>query len=335
MKLKSILISIFLFLAGINLFPQQNNLHSSAGPYLGQKLPGVKAEIFAPEIVSTGLDDNAITFTPDGKECFWHVVFTGLETILTSRLENGQWTKPEVASFSGMYSDGWPAPHPNGKILFFHSQRETGNKDFTDNLNIWYVEKTSIGWSEPKLLGAPVNGKGNAGCPSVTNDGTLYISKRFPDGTEQICRSKFVNGKYLDPEILPKHINISKYNFHAYIAPDESYLIYPTGSKPDIIGGGWNYYVSFRTKDDKWSELINIGKSVNSERSGAVPSISSDGKYFFFQASTNITWIKSLSKKHTLSELLERENRIPGRFTNDIYWIETSVIEQLRPPGFK
>ncbi len=235
-----------LCLATGSLFSQQSNLLDLNGPYLGQKPPGVKAEIFAPEIVSTGLDDNIITFTPDGKECFWHVLFTGMETILTSRLENGKWTKPEVASFSGMYSDGWPAFHPNGNVLFFHSQRPTGNNDFTDNLNIWYVEKTGNGWSEPKLLGAPVNGKGNAGCPSITNEGTLYISKRFPDGTEQICRSKFVNGKYLDPEILPKHINISKYNFHTYIAPDESYLIYPTSAKPDIIGGGMELLCFFQ-----------------------------------------------------------------------------------------
>ncbi len=101
------------------------------------------------------------------------------------------------------------------------------------------------------------------------------------------------------------------------------------------MGGGWNYYVSFRSKDDKWSELINLGKSVNSERSAAAPSISVDGKYFFFQASTKITWVKTLSKKHSLIELLEREYKIPGRLTNDIYWIETSVIEQLRPQQFK
>ena len=105
-------------------------------PYLGQKPPGLTLEIFAPEIVSTGLDEGVITFTPDGKECYWSILFPRFETILVSKQVNGKWTKPEVATFSGKYYDGWPAIQPDGKKMFFHglSLKLNGHK----NVFIWF-----------------------------------------------------------------------------------------------------------------------------------------------------------------------------------------------------
>lgn len=50
-------------------------------------------------------------------------MFSGFETILTSRLENGNWTESELAPFAGKYYDGWPALQPDGKRMFFHSAR--------------------------------------------------------------------------------------------------------------------------------------------------------------------------------------------------------------------
>jgi len=109
----------------------------------------------------------------------------------------------------------------------------------------------------------------------------------------------------------------------------------PSDAQPDKIGGGWNYYVSFRDKDDKWSDLINIGKAVNAEGSSDASSISTDGNYFFFRAKPKIKRVKHVDKKYSLPELLAREYRMPGQHTDDIYWIETSVIEQLRPAAYK
>jgi Tol biopolymer transport system component len=43
------------------------------GPYLGQKPPGMTPEIFAPGIVSTGLDELNSVFSPDGDEFYFCV----------------------------------------------------------------------------------------------------------------------------------------------------------------------------------------------------------------------------------------------------------------------
>jgi len=259
-----------------------------------------------------------------------------MEAILTCKWENGIWTKPEVASFSGRYLDGWPAIQPDGKKMFFHSFRPIDDsRDPAPFINIWVMEREGNQWGPPKLLGAQVNGDGHACNPSIAKNGNLYFSKTFPDGSEKICRSRFVNGAYASAEPLPENINIGNVNYHASIAPDESFLIYPTEVKPDRLGGGWNYFVSFRSQDDRWSDLVNIGKSVNSERSSDSASLSADGKFLFFRAGTNEKRAKSFQAKHSLNDLIEREYKIPGRLTGDIYWIETIVIEMLRHSAFK
>lgn len=75
--------------------------------------------------------------------------------ILIWRFENGRWRTPEVAPFSGRYSDADPFFTPDGSRFYFISNRPVVGKSQPD-LDIWMIEKTGAGWSEPKNLDAPV-----------------------------------------------------------------------------------------------------------------------------------------------------------------------------------
>jgi len=301
--------------------------------YFGQSNPTDKLVIFAPGIVSTGLNEGYIAFSPDGKECYWSVLFSDFVTIVTSKLENGKWTKPEFAAFAGKYYDGWPAMQPDGKRMFFHSSRPVADTStgITAKFNVWYVDRTKNGWSDPVVVNAPVNGSENSTCPSVTRSGNLYISKRFNDGSEKLCRSVLHNGAYQELEILPENLNVLKDNYHGYISPDESYFIRICYGRPDNIGAGWNYYITFRKSDGTWSDLVNLGKEVNSVYCGGAPSISSDGKYLFFQGIVATSITDSLDRKYSLEELIDRDIKSPSKGSTDIYWIDAKIIEELRP----
>ncbi|UCE07566.1 MAG: PD40 domain-containing protein [bacterium] len=88
------------------------------GPYLGQKPPGMIPEIFAPGIVK-----NCPSFNLDGNELY----FRGQKKdgILFMLCKNGEWTVPKIATFSSeKYSDLNPYLSPDGKYLFFTSNRE-------------------------------------------------------------------------------------------------------------------------------------------------------------------------------------------------------------------
>ena len=78
------------------------------GDYLGQKKPGAQPELFAPGIVSSrfGLHCPA-TFSPDGREAYWNLMVEprtpgySISRLLFSRLQDGRWTYPQVAPFTG------------------------------------------------------------------------------------------------------------------------------------------------------------------------------------------------------------------------------------------
>jgi hypothetical protein len=333
MKKTLFLALFFLPLLSSGIGSEQKAFLPLSGPYLGQKPPGMTPEVFAPGIVSSGLEETVIAFMPDGKECFWSILLSGFETILTSRLEKGGWTEPEVASFAGSYYDGWPAIQPDGKRMFFHSARPlmNGASGKPATFNIWYVDRNKNGWGEPMALGAPVNDSENATCPSATKDGTIYFSKRFSDNSEKICRSRLVNGRYQELEILPAVINTSNDNFHAVISPDENYLIRPLYKRAEAIGGGWNYYVSFRSRNDQWSELVNLGEGINSVRCSGASSVSADGKYLFLQFWTPPIETFALERKYSFKEMVEKENRYPSSYSTDIYWISAKIIREMKP----
>jgi hypothetical protein len=333
MRIRPLALALPLLMAAALASQSPSGFLKAEGPYLGQKPPGTTGALFAPGFISTGLDEAILAMSPDGTECFWSIAFSGVETIATSRLENGRWTDPEVASFSGQYFDGWPAFRPDGKRLFFHSGRPIPDRGRGKRaeVNIWYVDRTNSGWGDPRPVGAPVNGAENACCPSVTKDGALYVSKKFGDASEKICRSALVEGKYQALEVLPATVNAAKENFHAYVSPDETFLIMPLFGLKDAIGGRSNYYVSFRDRERGWSELINLGPGINSARCGGMASISADGKYIFFQALTQPEYRWARDRRSSYRDLADKETRYPNGNTFDIYWIEAGIIEGLRP----
>src|SRR4051812_43662002 len=77
--------------------------------YLGMKPPGLKAEMFAPGIVSTdSFEHSAPVFSPDGRVVLWNIVsFTGPAYMLESVYNDGKWSKPHKPSFGAKNADDY------------------------------------------------------------------------------------------------------------------------------------------------------------------------------------------------------------------------------------
>jgi len=141
--------------------------------------PLTRPMLFAPGVVSTADDEFGGTFTPDGQSFYFvkrtqSTLRSNLMVICVSHYRDGQWTEPEIASFSGKYKDLDPFVSPDGAKLFFVSTRPRNANPKRDT-DIWYVEKLATGWGEPKNVGAPVNSEASELSCSVTRDGTLYF----------------------------------------------------------------------------------------------------------------------------------------------------------------
>jgi len=154
------------------------------GPYLGQKPPGLEPEIFAPGIISTGLATRDIAMTPDGNELYFAATLGGRSMIMETRQQDGVWTEPSVAPFSGRYLDIEPAISPDGQRFFFLSTRPQAGQEEKPGWvyqDIWVMDREGDVWGEPYNLGPPINSDAPEYFPSVTNDGTIYFTREGED----------------------------------------------------------------------------------------------------------------------------------------------------------
>jgi hypothetical protein len=303
------------------------------GEYLGQTPPGDDAELFAPGIVSTGLYTRDVAMTPEGDEFYFGVVLGNHDyyTIMVTRLEDGKWTEPRIAPFSGKYNEMEPAISPDGQKFFFFSFRPlSGEGDPKPDSDIWVMERVGDGWGEPSNLGLPVNSERSEYFPSVTFDGTLYFCRDGEGRTSHIYRSRFEDGAYTEPELLGPEVNSTTLQYNAFVAPDESYLIYSTPLREDGLGRD-DYYISFRDENDVWSGPINMGDKINTP--GGLeysPYVSPDGKYFFFMASRSRFTETPPEGALTLNDLQQIHTASRNGLA-DIYWIEATFIQDLKP----
>nr|NQU90068.1 PD40 domain-containing protein [Bacteroidota bacterium] len=304
------------------------------GNYLGQKPPGITPEIFAPNIISTGDYERALVFSPDYNELYYQMRGREYNTfIIHMEKENDRWLKPEMASFSGVngYNDGYPFFSPDGKKLFFDSNRpfEPGG-EIQKNVDIWFLEKKTDVWSDPVHLPSPVNSNEHESTPSVALNGNLYFeSNRDSENSDWgIFVSKFKNGVYQKPEKLSVPVNSEKYEGHVYITPDESYMLFDSDREGGY--GDLDIYVSFNI-EGKWSEAYNLGDKINTYSHEVAPYVSPDGEYLFF-TTFKLTPDKSKysEKKFSYDELKAMLNS-PGNGYGDIYWVDAKVIQELKP----
>ncbi len=224
--------SVLLLSASIILFSNIFAQTKGEQKYFGQIPPGDSAQVFAPGIISTGMNERDLAVAPSGDQIFYTVRFGGSAAIVETHLENGSWTKPEVTDFSGQYTDLEPFITPDGNTFYFVSERPiSGGEKPSENTNIWFMKKTDNSWSDPKPLGESVNGKGNVYYPTVAKSGNLYFTRRMEDGSEYIYRSKYEDGKFAEAERLPENVNSTNSQFNSYISPDEDFLIVPVYRK--------------------------------------------------------------------------------------------------------
>lgn len=268
--MKNIIYAVFFLLFGIGTAPNtySQGAESVVSPFL-------------PEIVTGFPGVRDITFSPDEKELYFTIQsYLGeVSAIAFCNNVNGKWSEPEVASFSGRFHDPEPFFAPNGLRLFFVSDLP-GTKGETDasNYDIWVVERSSMqnAWSQPVNLGSPVNTAGNIFYPVITESGNLYFTGDGPlsNGKDDIFVSRFANGKYTDPVSVGDSVNSIGYEFNAFVAPDETYMLFTCYNREGGFGSG-DLYLSHNVgkgvRTRNWSAPVNLGKGINSPQRDYCP----------------------------------------------------------------
>ncbi|KJZ02692.1 PD40 domain-containing protein [Pseudoalteromonas piscicida] len=287
----ALLTLLFLNLSGCSMNHAEDKTNVKESMYFGEQPPGLVPKIFEPKIVSPNGEFESGTFTPD-MQSFYFTKAIGEDKkrgFFVIHKENNQWGK---ASETDLH---WPQ--------FSYD----GNKMFIGKM---YREREGGGWSEPKSPGAFIEHMAHG--RSVSASGTYYFTgykKRGVVGA--LYYSRLINGQYEEPIKLRDDMNQGEYIAGSMIAPDESYLIWSVQRAEGF--GQSDLYISFKEQDGTWSNVVNMGTAINTEKQESSPQFSPDGKYFFFIRGA---WHVNGSGKRV--------------YEGKQYWVDIQLIKNLK-----
>jgi hypothetical protein len=244
--------------------------------YFGQKPPGYYPQKFAPEIFKETKEWGPV-FSPDGKEVFYTVDISGYH-IYYMKKTDGVWSSPSLAPFTDKDGSAELEPNfiPDGKRLYYDSERKGG----LGGADIWYVEKTDTGWSNPINAGDTINTKNNDNFAAFAEDGSMiFCSDRKGGGWNiDIYYAKYENGKFLAPQRLGDSINMSGWDASPAVINGKLFF----ESTPNGGFGGGDI-LSSQISGDSFGKAVLMSANYNTSSSEMGLVMSPDKKYLFFK----------------------------------------------------
>ena len=244
-----------------------------------------EAVLFEDGLISTADRGEAFPFfAPDGTQLFFstHNSEWSFHTLYVTSRESDSWTEAELLPFSGKYSDRAPRLSPDGRSLYFSSNRFLKGHPQGD-YNIWVVRRATHGsWGEPEALPETVNTPAHEYHAVITRKGELFFS-RVTD-PERDAHDIFVSvrgeGGFSEAVKVGPPISDGHSQPDIFVAPDGDFMILVITDGPQSHGGD-DLYVSYR-HDGDWTVPMNLGPRVNTEGYDYGPSVSPDGRLLMY-----------------------------------------------------
>lgn len=239
------------------------------------------SELFMPSLVSTPNADVKMSFSPDNKKMLWGGIgwIKGKEDmdIWQSSYVDGHWTTPKTATFNSDFNDFDPFFSPDGKGVYFFSNRPEGFGG--DDIYFASYNATTDAFDPPVNMGDKINTSGNEWAPVTDAKAkNLFFSSNGHSGfggqdlftVELPLRnsSKVVN--------LGSKVNGPEDDFDAVLLPDNHTLIFTS-----LVGKNKKaaLFVSYKNKNSfgvptplpsqiNAEEFWTFGPSVNFNEAG-------------------------------------------------------------------
>lgn len=299
------------------------------GKLSAQNNESLVPQVFQEGVISKGDYESHPTFSPTGDTLYFIKCSHDLavSAICVSYKINNKWTAPEIASFSGKYMDADPFVARDGKTIYFMSNRPLKEGDpVKDDTDIWMAKLTATGWGTPVRLDAPVNSEADEYYPTIADNGNIYFGspRKGGLGGSDIWRCRYENGKYLPAENLGPAINTPGNDYEAFIAPDESYLIYNSST---TTSAHLDFYISYN-KNGVWTKAVKLPEPLNTDAIEWSPKVTRDKKWFYFSSTRN-RWLATPAKAENMEQFNKRLEGV-GNSLSDIYIVDFKAIENLK-----
>lgn len=179
--------------------------------------------------------------------------------------------------FNSSSDDFASAPARNGRMIFFTTDRDGMQK-------IYYVERTSGGWSRAKEIRGNVNEGEMNGSATLTPGRSVMLFASYKHtawsvGRTDLYSSLLIDGERTEIENLGRNVNSDSWDSQPSLTSDGNTL-YFASDRPGGYGGT-DIYVSRKTING-WSIPENLGPTINTSSDEMSPVIGDDMKTFTF-----------------------------------------------------
>lgn len=227
---------------------------------------------FAPDIISTQAIEYNTSMSKDGRAFYfasssadWSESFAKV-----SHFVDGKWSSPRRVEYAGDTDLGSDIHITYSGEHFFKAYKG----------DIYRSEKQGEHWGVPQKLSSAINTDSYESYAITTCSGNLYFQRRIDKVNWDLYVAQLKDGEYQQVTPLPSHINSDIMEADAYIAPDESFMIFIRMRASDGLGLS-DLYISYN-ENGLWSKPVNMGKSVNSKGVDGSPFVSPDRQFLFF-----------------------------------------------------
>jgi len=295
----------------------ETGVQSEPGTAYGFEAPDTVPALFAFDLLANEHAQLAVAMSPDHDEMFYSQIRMGetgmLLELMHSEYVGGAWTEPRPAFFASEHGEIESFFNRRGDRLYFFSRRpEAEPVERATRWNLWFVERSPDGWTEPQLLGQPDSLVVRNWSANLLNDTTLYFTARpYEDHLlAEIFEVSIAGADFSVPRPAGPGVNTREFTENEpALAPDGSYMVFYSAGRPDnlseeIVG---DLYISVRGEDGIWQEAIRLDEPINSTAEENWPRISPDGQFLFFSS-----------------------NRREGVTLPDLYWVSTRALERYR-----
>lgn len=178
------------------------------------------------------------------------------------------------SDFSAHYAD-------KGNTMYFTRKRIGSTTPA--NSDILYMKKNDGKWGRPVKMPFINSDADDVFC-SISKDGSaLYFSSNRSGKYHIYVSARKGTTQWSQPELLNANVNGSKSEeTFAFISADSKTLYFVSDRKGGY--GGKDIYVTTRTLGGDWGAARNMGNTVNTTGNEESPSISDDGKTFYFSS---------------------------------------------------
>lgn len=178
-----------------------------------------------------------------------------------------------------------PVISSDGKLLFYTRGYVNALGKNKYDQDVFLSRKNELGkWDKSLNIGFPINDKEKNAVLAISGDGKdILLLNTYKPGKNRFGIS--MSHKTSKGWSYPEDIKIDKYVNHSPVADftlsqDGNVLILSVRS--DFTFGENDLYVSFKKKNNTWSQPINLGKSINTPEHEVTPFIAADNKTLYF-----------------------------------------------------